>query len=306
MSPEVNSQAADQLMAVGAETMSKAIKTEADAKRAEKIQRVENILVTKLIPMKKAKRIDSRQFIKATIQAGHKLGLGREESLGAILALEKVDQLLQARTKTGVMDYYDVEYKKAQIRGTNASAAVNEAKLNPQGLSYKETLEIGIKEQKLESDIRANKEARRPLATKLTEKELAEQTAKTAIAATNSLRVIQDHVLATEGMSANDKLEYLNDELGSVYEESGVESSFWEFNRPESFDDLAKLLAKHLDSTDEFQTHDEREIKSALLSLFDDPNERIGGVLGRLLQGAPRGEGGITQTAIGKTVRRVK
>jgi len=50
---EVNLNAADQLMRVGSEALARNIKSEVDAAKAEKVMKMEDVIVNKLIPMKK-------------------------------------------------------------------------------------------------------------------------------------------------------------------------------------------------------------------------------------------------------------
>ena len=300
MPGEANLQAADQMMALGAQTLAQSIKTDADAIRAEKVMRMEDIIVNKLIPMKEEKRIDSRQFIKAAISAGHKLGLDREDSLGAVLSLEKVDQLLQSRANTSIKDYWDLRGKKANVRLT-------EQKLQPQGMSEKELNEIELQRQRIAKGQREAADAQTPLVFKKVKETIAKAAADNILDTKAAIVTVQNFSEKARNMSADDKLEYLNDELADVYEGAGLEGWFGS-NQARSLPHLAEILAIHLysdmEENPEFQAYTRDNIQKALLELFVNPDTDIGGSLGTLLKGAPKAKGRDSYDSLGTFINR--
>ena len=294
-SREVNLQAADQLMQIGSEALSKNIQSEVDAKKAEKIMKVEDVIVNKLIPMKASGQIDSRQMIKSVILAGHAQGLDRQESLNVFLAMEKIDQLLQARTGASLRDSMDIDLRKLQIEKGKLDVLKGYKDLAPQQPDEGKMLDIAYKRGRNEKQRLELEEANKPLAVRKTEDEIASAVAKQSLGAIQALNKLQNKARATTKMTKEDKLDYLTEELNDIYQDAGLENYFG-VNQPESLEQLAGMLANHLRDSEPFIGQDEKDIRKALITFFDKPNQDIGAILTRITAGSPKSSGGGIKT----------
>jgi len=90
-----------------------------------------------------------------------------------------------------------------------------------------------------------------------------------------------------KGKSSTKRLELLQDQLGNVYKDAGIEWGWFENNQAKSFRDLAEKVADALKKTPEFVHFERDQIVSALEDVFTDPNADTGAVLQQLLTGSP-------------------